>query len=172
MMRSTQSSTVSERSAAHDPTTDRRHDEVGAARGDDGRLCHYRRLRSRCIHPIRGNYNYVCTLVTSAGKMLFHYKLETTNSLCGSTYSRLCFQMYMYCVVILLKQVPANHLISASVMSAPAALAMSKLLYPETEVSKTTAADVDKMEKRYCYKRNKSWRLKDQGHICLQGVEN
>ena len=27
-------------------------------------------------------------------------------------------------------QVPANHLLSASVMSAPAALAMSKLFYP------------------------------------------
>ena len=40
---------------------------------------------------------------------------------------------------------PANHLISASVMSAPAALAMSKLLYPETEKSMTTAADVKKM---------------------------
>ncbi|KAK3588271.1 hypothetical protein CHS0354_037063 [Potamilus streckersoni] len=29
--------------------------------------------------------------------------------------------------------VPVNHLISASVMSAPAALAISKLTYPETE---------------------------------------
>lgn len=33
--------------------------------------------------------------------------------------------------------VPAQHLIAASVMSAPAALAISKLLYPETEPSKT-----------------------------------
>lgn len=37
--------------------------------------------------------------------------------------------------------VPANHLLSASVMSAPAALAMSKLSYPETEVSKATSKD-------------------------------
>jgi len=36
--------------------------------------------------------------------------------------------------------VPANHLLSASIMAAPAALAMSKLVYPETEVSKATEA--------------------------------
>ena len=33
--------------------------------------------------------------------------------------------------------IPANHLIAASVMSAPAALAISKVMYPETEVSPT-----------------------------------
>ncbi len=44
-------------------------------------------------------------------------------------------------------QAPANHLISASVMSAPAALAMSKLFYPETKKSRTTAKDVASMEK-------------------------
>ena len=33
-------------------------------------------------------------------------------------------------------------------MSAPAALAMSKLFYPETEVSKTTSKEVAQMEKR------------------------
>lgn len=33
--------------------------------------------------------------------------------------------------------VPAEHLIAASVMSAPAALAISKLLYPEKEESVT-----------------------------------
>ncbi|XP_014663845.1 PREDICTED: solute carrier family 28 member 3-like [Priapulus caudatus] len=39
--------------------------------------------------------------------------------------------------------VSASHLLSASVMSAPAALAISKLFYPETEPSKTmTAEDV------------------------------
>ncbi|XP_064648425.1 solute carrier family 28 member 3-like isoform X2 [Lineus longissimus] len=42
---------------------------------------------------------------------------------------------------------PANHLLSASVMSAPAALAMAKLFYPETEKSRTTAKDVVHMEK-------------------------
>ena len=45
--------------------------------------------------------------------------------------------------------VQANHLISASVMSAPAALAMSKLFYPETKKSKTTAKDVGKLPRRY-----------------------
>ena len=45
-------------------------------------------------------------------------------------------------------QIPANHLLSASVMSAPAALAISKLFYPETEKSKTTFKNVKTMEKR------------------------
>ncbi|XP_062606330.1 solute carrier family 28 member 3-like [Saccostrea cucullata] len=36
----------------------------------------------------------------------------------------------------ILYKVPANHLLSASVMSAPAALAMSKLFYPETRRSR------------------------------------
>ncbi|XP_074659195.1 solute carrier family 28 member 3-like [Tubulanus polymorphus] len=43
--------------------------------------------------------------------------------------------------------VPANHLLSASVMSAPAALAMSKLFWPETRTSKTTTDHVRNMEK-------------------------
>ncbi|ELU16284.1 hypothetical protein CAPTEDRAFT_160388 [Capitella teleta] len=43
--------------------------------------------------------------------------------------------------------VPANHLISASVMSAPAALAMAKLLYPECEKSKTTVSDLQTLQK-------------------------
>lgn len=43
--------------------------------------------------------------------------------------------------------VPANHLLSASVMSAPAALAMSKLFYPETEKVKNKAEDVYNMQR-------------------------
>ncbi|XP_060066328.1 solute carrier family 28 member 3-like [Ylistrum balloti] len=43
--------------------------------------------------------------------------------------------------------IPANHLLSASVMSAPAALAMSKLFYPETEESQINSNDVYKMSK-------------------------
>lgn len=42
--------------------------------------------------------------------------------------------------------IDAAQLIAASVMAAPAALAVSKLFYPETEVSKTTIKDI-KMEK-------------------------
>ncbi|XP_071158596.1 uncharacterized transporter HI_0519-like [Mytilus edulis] len=42
--------------------------------------------------------------------------------------------------------VPAKHLLSASVMSAPAALAMAKLSYPETKVSKALDKDVYQME--------------------------
>lgn len=46
-------------------------------------------------------------------------------------------------------QVPANHLLSASFMSAPAALAISKLAYPETEISRGSVEDFKKMEKGY-----------------------
>lgn len=42
--------------------------------------------------------------------------------------------------------VSASHLLSASVMSAPAALGFSKLFYPESETSQTTADDI-KLEK-------------------------
>ena len=45
--------------------------------------------------------------------------------------------------------VPAHHLIAASVMSAPAALAISKLLYPETEKSLTTGEVEVKVEQVY-----------------------
>lgn len=40
------------------------------------------------------------------------------------------------------------HLISASVMNAPAALAFSKLFYPETKKSKTSVSDI-KMQKGF-----------------------
>ena len=39
--------------------------------------------------------------------------------------------------------VSASHLLSASVMSAPAALAISKLLYPETDTPETLDDDID-----------------------------
>ncbi|KFM80866.1 Solute carrier family 28 member 3, partial [Stegodyphus mimosarum] len=42
--------------------------------------------------------------------------------------------------------ISASHLLSASVMAAPAALAFSKLVYPETEESKTQASSI-KIEK-------------------------
>ena len=48
-----------------------------------------------------------------------------------------------------LLKVPANHLLSASLMSAPAALAMSKLSYPETKKSRTTAELTKAMDKGY-----------------------
>lgn len=41
--------------------------------------------------------------------------------------------------------VKASSLLTASVMAAPAALAFSKLLYPETQVSKTSAKEIKKM---------------------------
>lgn len=45
--------------------------------------------------------------------------------------------------------VPAEHLIAASVMSAPAALAISKIFYPETEKSLTVGTVQLKVEKTY-----------------------
>ena len=42
--------------------------------------------------------------------------------------------------------VSASHLLSASVMSAPAALAMSKLMYPETEEPEFTTVDEIEIE--------------------------
>ena len=41
-----------------------------------------------------------------------------------------------------------SHFISASVMSAPAALAFSKLIYPETKQSRTTADALPKLESK------------------------
>ncbi|GFR93530.1 sodium/nucleoside cotransporter [Elysia marginata] len=43
--------------------------------------------------------------------------------------------------------VPANHLLSASVMSAPAALAISKLTYPEIDIPSDNSAGFDRIEK-------------------------
>ena len=39
--------------------------------------------------------------------------------------------------------VSASHLLSASVMSAPASLSFAKLFYPESEKSKTRAEDIE-----------------------------
>lgn len=55
---------------------------------------------------------------------------------------------HVYHVSINLLQIPANHLISASIMAAPCALAISKLSFPETEKSNTTEDDVKSMEPR------------------------
>ena len=44
--------------------------------------------------------------------------------------------------------VDANHVLSASVMSAPAALAISKLMYPETEVPATSGVHAIHFQKR------------------------
>lgn len=44
-------------------------------------------------------------------------------------------------------QIPAGHLLTASVMSAPAALLISKILLPETEVSETAAGAAAKVQR-------------------------
>ena len=46
--------------------------------------------------------------------------------------------------------VDPKHLLTASVMNAPAALAMSKLMYPETQKSKTSSGNIE-IPKRYCF---------------------
>ena len=48
----------------------------------------------------------------------------------------------MYKLLFILMQVPAEHLICASVMNAPVALAVSKLMYPETEETRVTEETV------------------------------
>ena len=45
--------------------------------------------------------------------------------------------------------VPAIHLLSACVMNAPAALALSKLMYPEVDSPKTKVVSDIKIEKGY-----------------------
>lgn len=45
--------------------------------------------------------------------------------------------------------VDASSLLTASVMAAPAALAFSKLVYPETQVSRTAAKDIKRMNHKY-----------------------
>ena len=47
----------------------------------------------------------------------------------------------------ILAGIDPTHLIAASVMSAPAALAISKLMYPETEQSKTATEEDVKLPK-------------------------
>ena len=79
-------------------------------------------------------------------RSLIHYQYHFTVMVC--IYTKYCRTRH-HVIIIVLPQVPANHLLSASVMSAPAALAISKLFYPETEKSKTTVEDVKDMEQRY-----------------------
>jgi nucleoside permease NupC len=45
--------------------------------------------------------------------------------------------------------VKANHLLTASIMSAPAALAISKVIYPETRVSKASWEQIKDSPKGY-----------------------
>jgi Nucleoside permease len=43
--------------------------------------------------------------------------------------------------------VQAAHIITASIMTAPSALSYSKILYPETEISKTTISNIKKWKR-------------------------
>ena len=56
--------------------------------------------------------------------------------------------MITHRLAVLVRQVPAKHLIAAAIMSVPAALTVSKLLMPETEKSHTTTEDVECMPHR------------------------
>ena len=78
------------------------------------------------LHILDGQYKNTNLLYDCQLQMLSHQKL---------------FVFLLSC------QISAKHLMSASVMSAPAALALSKLSYPETEPSKGTSKDFDNLEK-------------------------
>jgi nucleoside permease NupC len=51
----------------------------------------------------------------------------------------------------LLFQVPAEHVISASFMSAPAALAVSKIAFPETKIPRQNIGNEMELEIGYIY---------------------
>ena len=57
-----------------------------------------------------------------------------------------CMQIIL---LYLLLKVPPAHLLSASVMSAPAAIAIARLLYPETQKSKLLDVENIEFEERY-----------------------
>ena len=45
--------------------------------------------------------------------------------------------------------ISASHLLSASLMSAPAALACAKIIYPETKISRTKAKNIENITPQY-----------------------
>ncbi len=57
------------------------------------------------------------------------------------------FYQINYCNIIFFLQAPPEYLLSAAVMSAPAAIAVAKINYPETEVSVTMKQEDIKLER-------------------------
>jgi CNT family concentrative nucleoside transporter len=74
---------------------------------------------------------------------------ELLTVMCGGFATIAGGVMAMY-VAMLVRQIPeiAGHLMAASVMSAPAALVMAKILYPETEKSQTAGTLQIEVERR------------------------
>ena len=75
--------------------------------------------------------------------MIFHFSIKKEDSHIVCICKRKCKNINF--------GVSASHLLSASVMSAPAALAFSKLTYPETKKSKTTAEALPKIESKLLF---------------------
>jgi nucleoside permease NupC len=64
-------------------------------------------------------------------------------------YSTLCCIKHQTIFSILKQQVAANHLLVASIMSAPAALAIAKLMYPETKQTHAGSNAIKNFPKRF-----------------------
>lgn len=65
---------------------------------------------------------------------------------CGSFVLSITEKLYLNWHFLLKSQVSSTHLLTASVMSAPASLAVAKLFWPETETPKITLKNAMKME--------------------------
>lgn len=83
------------------------------------------------------------TLFSGIGSVpdhLFSYKT------CGSFILSITEKLYLSWHFLLKSQVSSTHLLTASVMSAPASLAVAKLFWPETETPKITLKNAMEME--------------------------
>lgn len=94
------------------PSIPCRHDTLWNPCSDDWRVCHHFRHCVGSLHILWGRHN------------IFDH--SWVNPRVGSADWFLCLAL----------QIEASSLISASVMAAPSALALSKLIYPEVEESK------------------------------------
>ena len=83
-------------------------------------------------------------LTTHSTHFIFGYMASDCSFLDAYAYILNVNQLSKCCDLF---QVPANHLLSASVMSAPAALAMSKLFCPATEKTQVDENAVYKMQR-------------------------
>lgn len=83
------------------------------------------------------------TLISSTESMPDHHlPCKAFGSFILNTTEKLNLKL----VFLLKSQVSSSHLLTASVMSAPAALAISKLFWPETETPKINLKNAMKME--------------------------
>lgn len=117
---------IADRSSSGNPSISACYDNVGIAYSHDWRLCDHRRQCHGGLHRLRGTL--ILFSVYKLPKNFVNLVIENT------------FTYFAFPVTSL--QVSPSHLLTASIMSAPAALAFSKLLYPEVEESKTNLANI------------------------------